>query len=400
MKKVETITASDFYPAYSLYSVEEPFPLVLIHNALQFFLKDNPIFKSVKVLERRIESSSSFTIHNLGGVLASEYHQFYDSFLVMSITFSDDPRLQGIFTAIPLCLMDGYKCFHFHQKLMKSLITGNDEFSVRGTLMLLELSDVEWEDYLPKRFCDLEKVGMFPWPIVRQVKEPKKVPGMLEDAKGAMLERESEVLTVLRNVHQSSDLLVGDSLSFCWVPKQVLNGSGDTIRNFVTKFQFQQYASFIEFRSKFATKEIVPVHCILCNMCFLISATTFSCATCGFRHCEECQNEQHCTRVGENQGKENLKPKRNCYWNNYGDVSKFSGYYFSAVIINLMFLFLLFARLDFKPEKGTLLEYAWHVPPRTLPMSENETYQMWTITINGKSFHYSTGDLFEVPENC
>ena len=124
------INASQFFPALSTYKVERVFDLAEFEEALAHYFRGNPFFSKCHLMELTFDSPEDFPLSAFQGVLSDNFESYYDCFLVASVTYRSDPKLQGIFTCVPFPLLDGYKCFGFHQALMKTLKTRLDDFQI------------------------------------------------------------------------------------------------------------------------------------------------------------------------------------------------------------------------------------------------------------------------------
>ena len=109
------LDVTQFYPALSTYSVEQPFSLGDFQEAVDYFLDENPLFPNCHLIERQFEDPEEFPVSSFQRVVLEEYPNYYDGFLLMSVTYKSNPNIQGIFTAFPMSMQDGYRCFRFHQ---------------------------------------------------------------------------------------------------------------------------------------------------------------------------------------------------------------------------------------------------------------------------------------------
>ena len=143
------INESQFFPALSTYKVDKVFDLAQFEEALAHFFRGNPLFSKCHLIELTFDSPQDFPLSSFQGLLSEKYESYYDSILVASITYRSDPHLQGIFTCMPFPLQDGYKCFRFHQALMKTLKTRRDDFQIVRGLADLGIRPEELADFLP-----------------------------------------------------------------------------------------------------------------------------------------------------------------------------------------------------------------------------------------------------------
>jgi hypothetical protein len=145
------LNVAQFYPALSTYSVEQPFSLDDFRDAADFFLDENPLFPKFHLIERQFESPEEFPVSSFQGIVLDEYPNYYDGFLLMSVTYKSDPNVQGIFTAFPMSMQDGYRCFLFHQALMSTMKAGKDQFRIAEAIADLQLQTADLDQYLPAR---------------------------------------------------------------------------------------------------------------------------------------------------------------------------------------------------------------------------------------------------------
>ena len=143
------INASQFFPALSTYRVDTAFDLAQFEEAMAHFFRGNPLFSKCHLIEMTFDSPQDFPLSSFQGLLSEKYESFYDSFLVASVTYRSDPHLQGIFTCVPFPLQDGYKCFRFHQALMRTLKTRQDEFQIAQGLADLGIRPDELAEFMP-----------------------------------------------------------------------------------------------------------------------------------------------------------------------------------------------------------------------------------------------------------
>jgi hypothetical protein len=262
-----------------------------------------------------------------------EYPNYYDGFLLVSVTYKSDPTIQGIFTVFPMSMQDGYRCFRFHQALMSTMKAGKDRFGMADAMTELQTADLA--QYLPERkpFVDEdETVRIMPWELRETVGPALKVGSYLETVKAEFIKRSSENLLVMKNASYASSLLFGNHLTFQFVPREVVvRSSGVQIRDYYRALaaEAEEAIAQLETPEDFAKagEAVLPG----------IAA--------------------HPRRFGVN---------------NYGDVSRYDG-------------------SDFGSANGTLVKYQWHMPYIVSRGAATEGSGMhMTITINGKAFNFLT----------
>jgi hypothetical protein len=329
------LNVAQFYPALSTYSVEQPFSLDDFRDAADFFLDENPLFPKFHLIERQFESPEEFPVSSFQGIVLDEYPNYYDGFLLMSVTYKSDPNVQGIFTAFPMSMQDGYRCFLFHQALMSTMKAGKDQFRIAEAIADLQLQTADLDQYLPARkpFVDEnEAVRTMPWELRETVEPALKIGSYLDTVKAEFLKRSSENLLVMKNASYASSLPFGNHLMFLFVPREVVaRSSGGEIRDYykVLAAEAEKTVAQLETPEDFARAGggVLP-----------------GIAT-------------HPRRFGVN---------------NYGDVSRHDG-------------------SDFSSASGTLVKYQWHMPLIVSRGAAEEGSGMhMTITINGRAFNFLT----------
>ncbi|MFG2285061.1 hypothetical protein ACGFOU_03145 [Streptomyces sp. NPDC048595] len=326
---------TQFYPALSTYSVEQPFSLGDLREAAGHFCDENPFFPKCHVIERQFDSPEEFPVSSFQGIVVDEYPNYYDGFLLMSVTYKSDPHIQGIFTAFPMSLQDGFRCFRFHQTLMSTMKTGKDQFRIAETLAELQLQTADLDQYLPARKPVVEEheaVHVMPWKLRETVEPALKIGSYLDMVKAEFIKRSSGYLMVMKNVSYASSLPFGNHLMFLFVPGEVVaRSSGVQIRD-----HYKELAAEAE------------------------------------KTLAQLETPEDFTRAGEAVFPGIATHLRRFGVNNYGDVSQYDG-------------------SDFCPEKGTLVKYQWHMPLLVSRSAAEEGGGMhMTITINGKAFNFLT----------
>lgn len=329
------LNVAQFYPALSTYSVEQPFSLDDFRDAVSYFCDENPFFPKCHLIERQFEDPEDFPVSSFQGIVLDEYPNYYDGFLLMSVTYKSDPNVQGIFTAFPMSMQDGYRCFLFHQALMSTMKAGKDQFRIAETITDLQLQTADLAQYLPERkpFVDEgETVRIMPWELRETVEPALKIGSHLDMLKAEFLKRSSENLLVMKNASYASSLPFGNHLMFLFVPHEVVaRSSGVQIRD------------YYKARAAEAEKTVA-----------------------------ELETPEDIARAGRALLPWIGEHPRRFGVNNYGDVSRHDG-------------------SDFCPAKGTLVKYQWHMPYIVSRGSAMEGSGMhMTITINGKAFHFLT----------
>lgn len=326
---------TQFYPALSTYSVEQPFSLGDLQDAVRHFCDENPFFPKCHVIERQFENPEEFPVSSFQGIVVDEYPNYYDGFLLMSVTYKSNPDIQGIFTAFPMPLQDGYRCFRFHQALMSTMKTGKDQFRIAEAIAELQLQTADVDQYLPVRKPVVEEheaVRVMPWKLRESVEPALKIGSYLDMVKAEFIKRSSGYLMVMKNVSYASSLPFGNHLMFLFVPGEVVaRSSGIQIRDYYKSLAVE------------AEKTL-----------------------------DQLETPEDIARAAEAVFPEIGKHDRRFGVNNYGDVSLYDG-------------------SDFSPEKGTLLKYQWHMPLIVSRSAAEEGGGMhMTITINGKAFNFLT----------
>lgn len=329
------LNVTQFYPALSTYSVERPFSLSHFRDAVAHFCNNNPLFSKCYLVERQFEDPKAFPISSFQGIVLDEYPNYYDGFLLMSVTYKSNPNIQGIFTAFPMSMQDGYRCFHFHQALMSTIKAGKDQFRIAEAIRELQLQTADLAQYLPARkpFVDeQEAVRTMPWVMRETVGPTLKVGSFLDMVKAEFLKRSSENLLVMKNASYASSLPFGNHLMFLFVPREVVaRSSGIQIRDY-----YQAVAAEAE-------KTVAQLETL-----------------------------EEFTRAGEAVLPWIATHPRRFGVNNYGDVSRYDG-------------------SDFCSTNGTLVKYQWHMPYIVSRGAATEGSGMFmTITINGKAFRFLT----------
>jgi hypothetical protein len=329
------LNVAQFYPALSTYNVEQPFSLDDFRDAVSYFLDENPLFPKCHLIERQFEDPEAFPVSSFQGIVLDEYPNYYDGFLLMSVTYKSNPNIQGIFTVFPMSMQDGYRCFRFHQALMKTIKAGKDQFRIAEAITELQLQTADLAQYLPARtpFVDeQETVRMMPWTLRETVEPALKIGSHLDMVKAEFLRRSSENLLVMKNVSYASDLLFGNHLMFLFVPREVVaRSSGIQIRDY--------------YKAQAAEAE---------------------------KTVAQLETPEDFARAGEAVLPGIAEHPRRFGVNNYGDVSRHDG-------------------SDFCPTMGTLVKYQWHMPYIVSRGAATEGSGMhMTITINGKAFHFLT----------
>jgi len=329
------LNVAQFYPALSTYSVEQPFSLDDFRDAVSYFFDENPLFQKCYLIEREFEDPEAFPISSFQGIVLDEYPNYYDGFLLMSVTFKSNPNIQGIFTAFPMSMQDGYRCFRFHQALMSTMKAGKDQFRIAVAITELQLQTDDLAQYLPAKKPSVdegETVRMMPWELQETVGPAQKIGSHLDLIKAEFLNRSSENLLVMKNASYASDLPFGNHLTFLFVPREV-----------VTRSSGIQIRDYYKAQAAEAEKTVAQL-----------------------------ETPEDIATAGEAVLPGIVARPRRFGVNNYGDVSRYDG-------------------SDFSPTKGTLVKYQWHMPYIVSRGSAMEGSGMhMTITINGKAFYFLT----------
>ncbi|MFD4433760.1 hypothetical protein [Nocardia sp. NPDC058497] len=327
------INESQFFPALSTYKVDRVFDLAQFEEAMAHFFRGNPLFSKCHLIELTFDSPQDFPLASFQGLLSDKYESYCDSFLVASITYRSDPHMQGIFTCVPFPLQDGYKCFRFHQALMKTLKTRQDEFQIARGLADLGIRPDELSDFMPPvETSSSSEVKELPVGFTESCAAPTKIGPYLDKMKTEFLDRDSENMFILKNSLYSPDLPLGNSLLFLPVPRSVVERStGIQIRDYYHTEEQRQMdqLSRLTLRDDFI--------------------------------------EAGRARIGEMIATPNVF----CV-NNYGNVSARDG-------------------SDIHASQGTLTKYQWHMPMLVLGLAAGERSGLsFTITIRDKAFNFKT----------
>jgi hypothetical protein len=329
------LNVAQFYPALSTYRVERRFTLDEFRDAAGHFFTENPLFSKCHVIEREFESPEAFPVASFQGIVLDEYPNYYDGFLLMSVTYKSDPNVQGIFTAFPMSLQDGYRCFRFHQALMETMKAGEDRFRIKDAIAEVQLQTADLAQYLPERkptVDDGETVRVMPWTIRETVEPATKIGAFLDVVKAEFQQRSSGNLLVMKNATYAASLPFGNHLMFLFVPSDVVDKiNGSQIRDYYKELSVEAEKAVVQLETPedFAQAGAAVFPWI----------------------------GTHPRRFGVN---------------NYGDVSRHDG-------------------SDYLPAKGTLTRYQWHMPYIVSSGAATEGSGMYmTITINGKALHYLT----------
>jgi hypothetical protein len=325
---------TQFYPALSLYRVYRPFSLADFRSAAEYYLKENPFFAGFHLVERKFDEVEDFPLTSFQELIADEYENFFDGFLLVSVTFANEPNIQGIFTAFPVSTQDGYRCFLFHQALMRSLKTQQDEFRVAETLARLGVRADDLVSYLPERKAtsgsnDADRT--LPFAIGETVEPASKVGPYLDEMKEHFLARSCENMITLKNgLYHASDLPLGNFLIFLRISREVvLRSSGVQLHRYYNARQEESV-------------EIID----------------------SWNSVEEIE------RAGTERIADMLELPHRFFVNNYGDASSHDG-------------------SDLAAHHGTLVRYQWHMPNVILNLMAGERAgAAWTITIRGRAFKF------------
>ncbi len=145
-----TLDMTHYYPALSIFRVAKHFTLAEFEQSVKHF--SNPFFRSYTVHELVFESPESFQVNTFQTLLRELYPLYSENFLLCAVRFKSDETLLGIFTVFPLLLMDGFRCFTFHQNLMKSLLNeGTDTFQVDAAIAHHKLNIDMLRELVPPR---------------------------------------------------------------------------------------------------------------------------------------------------------------------------------------------------------------------------------------------------------
>jgi hypothetical protein len=327
------IDASQFFPALSTYRVERAFDLVEFEEAMAYFFRGNPLFSRCHLMELTFDSPEDFPLSSFQQLLSEEYDSYSDSFLVASVTYRSDPHLQGIFTCVPFPLQDGYKCFRFHQALMATLKTRQDEFQIAQGLAELEISSGALAEFLPPvQASSSNDVKELPVGFTESCAAPTKIGPYLDKMKTEFLDHDSDNMFVLKNSLYSPQLPLGNFLLFLTVPRSVVAES--------TGLQIRDYYHAEEQRQTDALSGV---------------------------NSRDDFVEAGRARIGAMIA----TPSVFCV-NNYGNVSAHDG-------------------SQIHPGRGLLVKYQWHMPIIVLRLLAGERSGLsFTITVRDKAFNFRT----------
>ncbi len=316
------------------------FVLVQVEGALAHFFRGNTFFTKCHLTEMTFDSPADFPLSSFQGVLAEKFADYYDSFLIASVTFRSDPHTQGVFTCVPFPLLDGYKCFTFHQTLMKTLKSGRDEFQIAKGLTDLGIRPDDLVDLVPPAQASSGgEVNKLPVRFTQTVDPRTRIGPYLDKMKAKFLDRSSENMFILKNALYSPDLPLGNSLLFLTVPRDVVaQGTGIQIRDYYHGEEQKQMAHLfrIEQRDDFIEAGRARIGAMIAT------------------------------------------PDVFCV-NNYGDVTALDG-------------------SDSHADRALLTKYEWHVPIIVLGLAAGERSGFsFTITIRDKAFNCDTVALSSPP---
>jgi len=323
------LSVSIFYPALSTYQVAQPFNLEEFRVALAHYFHANPFFATCQLQEHVFESPDSFTVNHFQSVLTENYPNYFSNFLVMSVRYASNPKLQGIFTVFPIPLMDGFKCFLFHQALMKTLKSRKDEFRIQQSIAEHNLKLDDLAQYLPApngTISPEERCERLPFEIVETVDPVLKVIPFLEKVQKDFVAKECKLLVYLKNSSPTT-LLFGSFLTFLKSPEEVvINSTGAQLKH----CHDQQFTNF--------QKKLDGLH-----------------------------DPEQIVALGREFFPQMQSAPAPYFINNYGNCSAFRNN-------------------DFDPERGNLVRYQWHMPVGVLKLMKGV---IWTITIGDKAFTFT-----------
>ena len=331
--------AADFYPALSTYRVARPFGAEELGRAVRPYFAANPLFQRCELQERVLDAPESLPLADFQALLVDEYRRYCDGFLLMSVRYRSDPTLQGIFTCFPMPMMDGFKCFLFHQALMRSLKSGRDEFRMREAAARHGLRLGDLERYVPRARRALlpgEDVRRIPRTMVETAGPARGTIPLLTAVRDTMAASGCRSLLTLKNASHGAadDLLFGNLLLFPVLPEEkVLRSSGEQIRRQLREEEARCQARL-----------------------------------------ESLREYEHFVRAGQE-----LAPSLAAWpdiygLNNYGDCTAHSG-------------------IDLAPERGRLIRYQWHMPASIVSLFKGAR---WTLTLAGEAQTFTVDDV--VPE--
>jgi hypothetical protein len=330
------VDLAHFYPALSLYTVNRVFSTDELERAANHYLRGNPLYSGFHLMEQRFDSIDDFPLTSFQAFVDDKFADYSRRFLLASITYADRPDVQGIFTAFPMPMQDGYRCFLFHQALMRSLKTGRDEFKIAETLDLLEIDVDGLADAIPQTASTptavRDEIRILPFEVDERAMPASKIGKYLDEIRERFLERSCENLIVIKNGLYESGLTLGNFLMFLHLPEDaVARGTGRDIRD----YYHDREAEFRNYLSTLRTPDEL--------------------AEAGGGVIAGINSRSHRFVV-----------------NNYGDVSKHDG-------------------SDFSPAQGLLVKYQWHMPHVVLhTMTGDGAGVDWTVTVRGTAFRFSS----------
>lgn len=128
---------TNFFASYSKY--KQRFSFDDIDRALSQYVAHNPLFPSYTLREHRVERPESVTFDFLQDLVETNFDGYASGFKVVHINFDNDPHSSAFACAFPFSKMDGFTCFKFHQKLVRSVTSRRDCFEVKSVLERLGL---------------------------------------------------------------------------------------------------------------------------------------------------------------------------------------------------------------------------------------------------------------------
>jgi len=323
------LTVSFFYPALSTYKVANHFSLDEFRAALAHYFHSNPIFSTCELQELEFETPDSFSVNNFQRYVTEYYLKYFASFLVLSVRYKSNPNLQGIFTVFPIQLMDGFKAFMFHQALMKTLKSKQDEFHIKQSILANNLKVDDLAQYMPvpqPTISPEERLEKLPFTIIETEHTALKIPGFLEKIQKDFIDKECKNLVYVKNSSPST-ILFGSFLMILKSTEEiVVNSTGEQLKHHhdAQAANWQQMLSDLDDTTQIAevARGFFPGMAKLPALYII---------------------------------------------NNYGNVNSF-------------------LNKEVDAEKGHLIKFQWHMPFGVLALMKAV---IWTITIGDKAFTFS-----------
>lgn len=148
-----------------------------LERALSFYLKDNPVYSDVTLIEKRMSSPEEAKFEWMYELIDWEFNRYANNFRVIVHDFDSDPDLMGISMQAPFSKMDGRGLLRLHIALVESATTKTDVFRNAAhieeyrldfkkfqlpTLPTIAFSDTEAANFRPLRFAEMPSKDVIP----------------------------------------------------------------------------------------------------------------------------------------------------------------------------------------------------------------------------------------------